>query len=100
MLTVLHRDEFLVIKDEGLLPLEHAEPAAYEGVQPNRLGRDSTFDDVCKFFVEYMQSDLVVCRLHGPSGCVSSNASHRESSQTGIWSLLVRSRSYYHVVPP
>lgn len=54
-------DEFLVIKDSGLLPTEYAEPADYKGVKPEKLERDSTVIDICNFFVEYMQSDVVVC---------------------------------------
>lgn len=54
-------DEYLVIKDESLLPKRHADPAEYEGVDPKKLDRDSTIDDICDFFVEYMQSDIVVC---------------------------------------
>ena len=55
--------EFLVIKDRTLLPTNYAEPASYEGVKPEPLDRDSTVDDICDFFMEYMQSDVVVrCR--------------------------------------
>lgn len=53
-------DEYLVIKDPTLLPTNMAEPASYEGVKPRLLDRDSTVDDICDFFVEYMQSDVVV----------------------------------------
>ncbi|KAI0707368.1 RdRP-domain-containing protein [Earliella scabrosa] len=52
-------DEFLVIKDPTLLPTEHADPADYEGVKPTPLDRDSSVIDICNFFVEYMQSDVV-----------------------------------------
>ncbi|KAI0775229.1 RdRP-domain-containing protein [Trametes elegans] len=52
-------DEFLVIKDQTLLPTSCTEPASYEGVEPRRLDRPSTIDDICDFFVEYMQSDVV-----------------------------------------
>lgn len=56
-------DEFLVIKDPTLLPTTHAEPASYEGVPPRLLERESDINDICNFFVEYMQSDVVVrCR--------------------------------------
>ncbi|KAI9060668.1 RdRP-domain-containing protein [Trametes sanguinea] len=59
-------DEFLVIKDETLLPTICAEPAKYEGCKPRRLDRPSTVDDICDFFIEYMQSDVVglVADLH------------------------------------
>lgn len=53
-------DEYLVIKEETLLPSAQAEPASYTGVNPVKLDRDSTIDDVCDFFLEYMQSDIVV----------------------------------------
>ncbi|KAI0671718.1 RdRP-domain-containing protein [Trametes maxima] len=52
-------DEFLVIKDPTLLPIHCVKPASYEGVEPRRLDRPSTVDDICDFFVEYMQSDVV-----------------------------------------
>ncbi|KAI0359884.1 hypothetical protein OH77DRAFT_1419222 [Trametes cingulata] len=52
-------DEFLVIKDPTLLPVAQAEPASYVGVEPRRLDRPSTTEDICDFFVEYMQSDVV-----------------------------------------
>ncbi|KAI0719267.1 RdRP-domain-containing protein [Cerioporus squamosus] len=52
-------DEFLVIKDETLLPTEYHEPANYEGVDPRVLDRDSTITDICDFVVEYMQSDVM-----------------------------------------
>ncbi|KAI0649133.1 RdRP-domain-containing protein [Trametes meyenii] len=52
-------DEFLVIKDPTLLPTGCVEPASYVGVEPRRLDRPSTVDDICNFFVEYMQSDVV-----------------------------------------
>ncbi|PIL35600.1 RNA-dependent RNA polymerase [Ganoderma sinense ZZ0214-1] len=59
-------DEFLVIKDETLLPNTVAEPASYVGVKPKLLDRESTIDDICNFFMEYMQSDVVglVADLH------------------------------------
>ena len=53
-------DEFLVIKDETLLPMHCSEPAEYVGVDPRTLDRPSTVDDICDFFLEYMQSDVVV----------------------------------------
>ncbi|KAI0367741.1 RdRP-domain-containing protein [Pilatotrama ljubarskyi] len=52
-------DEFLVIKDPTLLPVTLASPASYVGVEPRKLDRASTIDDICDFFVEYMQSDVV-----------------------------------------
>ncbi|OSD06554.1 RdRP-domain-containing protein [Trametes coccinea BRFM310] len=52
-------DEFLVIKDPTLLPTIRADPAKYEGCKPRRLDRPSTVDDICDFFVEYMQSDVI-----------------------------------------
>ncbi len=54
------RDEFLVIKYSELLPTDREDPASYEGVKPRLLERESTIDDICDFFVEYMQSDVVV----------------------------------------
>ena len=54
------RDEYLVIKEQTLLPSGQAEPASYTGVDPVELDRDSTIDDICDFFLEYMQSDIVV----------------------------------------
>ncbi|RPD60068.1 RdRP-domain-containing protein [Lentinus tigrinus ALCF2SS1-7] len=52
-------DEFLVIKDPSLLPTEFHEAANYEGTKPIKLDRDSTIDDICDFYVEYMQSDVM-----------------------------------------
>ncbi|KAI0325538.1 RdRP-domain-containing protein [Cubamyces sp. BRFM 1775] len=52
-------DEFLVIKDETLLPTHGVEPAEYVGVEPRKLDSPSTVDDICDFFLEYMQSDVV-----------------------------------------
>ena len=48
--------------DETLLPPRFEPPASYEGVKPEPLDRDSTVDDICDFFMEYMQSDVVVCQ--------------------------------------
>ncbi|KAI8980167.1 RdRP-domain-containing protein [Trametes punicea] len=52
-------DEFLVIKDPTLLPTNCTAPAEYDAGPPRDLGRPSTIDDICDFFVEYMQSDVV-----------------------------------------
>ncbi|KAI1797142.1 RdRP-domain-containing protein [Ganoderma leucocontextum] len=59
-------DEFLVIKDPTLLPTNMAIPASYVGVKPRLLDRESNIDDICNFFMEYMQSDVVglVADLH------------------------------------
>ncbi len=63
MLTLLSSDEFLIIKEPTLLPTEFYEPANYEGVKAVELDRDSNIDDICDFFVEYMQSDVMVRRV-------------------------------------
>ena len=65
VLTAVISDEFLVIKDPSLLPTDHEEPSSYDAVDPKMLDRPSTIDDICTFFVEYMQSDLAVSLLRG-----------------------------------
>ncbi|TFK84610.1 RdRP-domain-containing protein [Polyporus arcularius HHB13444] len=52
-------DEFLIIKEPTLLPTEFYDPANYEDVKAVELDRDSNIDDICDFFVEYMQSDVM-----------------------------------------
>ena len=39
---------------------EHHDPASYPQVEPFKLDRPSTIDDVCDFIVEYINSDVVV----------------------------------------
>ncbi|KAH9850349.1 RdRP-domain-containing protein [Lenzites betulinus] len=52
-------DEFLVIKDPTLLPTMCESPAKYDAVAPRDIGRPSNVNDICDFFVEYMQSDVM-----------------------------------------
>ncbi|KAI1796889.1 RdRP-domain-containing protein [Ganoderma leucocontextum] len=53
-------DEYLIIQDPTLLPTNVVEPASYvPGVKPRLVDRESNVDDICDFFMEYMQSDVV-----------------------------------------
>ena len=82
--------------DETLLPPRFEPPASYEGVKPQPLDRDSTVDDICDFFMEYMQSDVVVCQhmttwfqiTHGDFGRVLWQIC-TSLSQVCILSLLI-----------
>lgn len=53
-------DMYEVIQYGDLLVPEHHDPASYPAVQPFKLERPSTIDDVCDFIVEYINSDVVV----------------------------------------
>ncbi|KAG8217645.1 RNA dependent RNA polymerase-domain-containing protein [Butyriboletus roseoflavus] len=53
-------DMYEVIQYGDLLVPEHHDPASYPPVQPFKLERPSTIDDVCDFIVEYINSDVVV----------------------------------------
>ncbi|KAJ3536923.1 hypothetical protein NM688_g6770 [Phlebia brevispora] len=55
----LDGDMYAVIKEPTLLPTTHIEPAKYESVEPHKLGRDSTIEDICDFVVEYINSDVL-----------------------------------------
>ncbi|KAH9945450.1 RdRP-domain-containing protein [Epithele typhae] len=52
-------DEFLIIQDPTLLPTIMSEPNNYEAVKPEPRDRPSTVDDICDFFMKYMQFDVV-----------------------------------------
>lgn len=53
-------DMYEVIQYGDLLVPEHHDPASYPPVEPFKLDRPSTTEDVCDFIVEYINSDVVV----------------------------------------
>jgi len=55
----LDGDMYEVIQYGDLLVPEHQDPASYTPVEPFKLERPSTIDDVCNFIVEYINSDVV-----------------------------------------
>lgn len=38
------------------------QPAEYEPGETFELDRDSTVDDICDFIIEYINSDVLVCK--------------------------------------
>ena len=54
---------YAVIQCPDLLVPEHHDPASYPAVEPFKLDRPSTIDDVCDFIVEYILSDVVVWQI-------------------------------------
>ena len=44
-----------------LLPTLECEPAEYDPVEIRKVEWDSTVEDICDFFVEYINSDVLVC---------------------------------------
>ncbi|KAH9940437.1 RdRP-domain-containing protein [Epithele typhae] len=52
-------DEFLIIRDPTLLPKIMSQPNDYEAAKPKLLDHPSTVDDICDFFMKYMQFDVV-----------------------------------------
>ncbi|KAI0782232.1 RdRP-domain-containing protein [Abortiporus biennis] len=55
----LDGDEYLIIKDGTLLPIEHVDAGVYPDISPRQIDRDCTIEDVCDFVVEYIHSDVV-----------------------------------------
>lgn len=56
------RDLFSVINYAPLIPSTIDPPAAYEPGETFELDRDSTVNDICDFIVEYINSDVLVCK--------------------------------------
>ncbi|KAF6763911.1 RNA dependent RNA polymerase-domain-containing protein [Ephemerocybe angulata] len=55
----LDGDEFAVITDPSLLPNEHFDAANYEPPNFEPWERDCEVEDICDFFVEYINSDVL-----------------------------------------
>lgn len=61
----LDGDDFFVIWDQDLLPLEwNAEPMDYTAPAPVKLDRPVEINDVMSFFVKYMKSDTLPTIAH------------------------------------
>jgi hypothetical protein len=58
----IYSDIFSIITDSSLLPDCEEEPASYLPVDTYTLpdGKESTVEDICDFFVQYINSDVLV----------------------------------------
>ena len=57
------RDMFSVICYDPLLPTTFEDAASYESCGTYEIDRESTVEDICDFVVEYINSDVLVCRI-------------------------------------
>jgi hypothetical protein len=64
VLTKWPSDIFYVAKEPDLFPISHEKAASYDGADPFTLpdNRSATIGDVCDFVVNYIGSDVLVCR--------------------------------------
>ena len=61
----IDRDTFSVITDLSLVPDLHEDSANYSPVEPYELpdGKESEVGDICDFFVQYINYDVLVHQL-------------------------------------